>query len=301
MDRLGAMAQFVRVVEAGSFSAAARILGQGQPAVSKAVAQLEARLGVRLVTRTTRALTLTEAGQLFYAGAKAALDAAQEAEATARGAGAALAGRLRICAPVTFARLHIVPALPAFMDAHPGLDLELILDDRRIDLVEEGIDLAIRAGKLADSAMSATRIGGAPRHVVATPEWLACHGPITRPADLAERPFIAYGAAPGGLDWVFSQGNRTELVRLRPKLRVSALEGVREAVLAGLGFAIVSAWAAGDAIARGRLAILLDAYQLPAIDLWAVYPAGRQPPARARLFVEWVRTLPLDGAGSGTG
>jgi DNA-binding transcriptional LysR family regulator len=158
MDRLGAMAQFIRVVETGSFSAAARILGQGQPAISKAVAQLEDRLGVRLLTRTTRALVLTDAGQIFYDHARTALDAAEEAEAAAKGAGAALSGRLRICAPVTFARLHIIPTLSAFMAAHPALELDLILDDRRIDLVEEGIDVAIRAGALSDSSMVATHI-----------------------------------------------------------------------------------------------------------------------------------------------
>ena len=289
MDRLGAMAQFVRVVESGSFSAAARVLGQGQPAISKAVAQLETRLGVALVTRTTRALTLTDAGRAFYERAKTVLDATEEAEAAARGAQAALSGRLRVCAPVTFARLHIVPHLPRFIAAHPALDLDLILDDRRIDLIEEGIDVAIRAGDMPDSSMMATRIGEGRRLVIASPGYLAGRAPVRAPADLAALDFIAYGPAPGGLDWVFARDGRTELVRMTPRLRVSALEGVREAVFAGVGVAIVSHWSAADAIDAGRAVALLDDYLLPGIDLWSLFPAGRQPSARARAFAEFAR------------
>lgn len=291
MDRLAVMTQFVRVVEAGSFSAAARVLGQGQPAVSKAVAQLEAWLGVRLMIRTARALTLTDAGKIFYDRAKATLDAADEAEAAARGAGAALSGRLRICGPVTFARMHIIPALPAFMALHPALDLELVLDDRRIDLVEEGIDIAIRVGALADSTMVATHIASGARHVVATRDLWRQHPGVTTPADLWPLPFVAHGDAPGGTDWVFAKDGKTELTRLVPKLRVNALEGVREAVFAGIGFAIISEWSTSDAIANHIAETRLDDYRLPSVDLWAIFPAGRQPSARARAFAQWVRTV----------
>jgi DNA-binding transcriptional LysR family regulator len=289
MDRLGAMAQFVRVVEAGSFSAAARVLGQGQPAVSKAVAQLEDRLGVTLLTRTTRALTLTDAGRQFYDHARITLDAADEAEAAARGAGAALSGRLRICAPVTFARLHIIPTLPAFMAAHPALDLDLVLDDRRIDLVEEGIDVAIRAGALADSSMVATHIAAGKRQVVGARDFWAGSPVVRCPGDLATLPFVAYGDAPGGVDWIFARDGKTELVRMTPRLRVSALEGVREAVFAGIGFAIISEWSTNDAVAARRAELRLTDYQLPSVDLWAIYPSGRQPAARARAFAEHLR------------
>lgn len=291
MDRLGAMTQFVRVVEAGSFSAAARILGQGQPAISKAVAQLEDRLGVRLFIRTTRALALTDAGRVFYDHAKVTLDAADEAEAAAKGTGAALSGRLRICAPVTFARLHIIPTLPAFMAMHPALELDLILDDRRIDLVEEGIDVAIRAGALADSSLVATHIAEGRRQVVASREFWRAHRAVTKPADLRTLPFIAYGEAPGGLDWIFAQDGKTELIRISPRMRVSALEGIREAVFAGLGFAIISEWSTQDAIANRIIETRLDEYNLPSVDLWAIFPAGRQPSARARAFADHIRSI----------
>jgi len=156
MDRLAAMQAFVRVVEAGSFSAAARALNMGQPAISKTVAQLEARLGVRLLMRSTHGLAPTEAGRSFYERAKRSIEEADEAEAVARGAGKGLTGHLRVSAAVTFARLHIVPHLPKFLAAHPGLTMDVMLDDRIIDLIEEGVDVVLRMGPLADSTSLAS-------------------------------------------------------------------------------------------------------------------------------------------------
>ena len=161
---------FVRVIEAGSFSAAARDLNMGQPAVSKTIASLEDRLGVRLLTRSTRKLSPTEAGTAFYERAIRAIGEANEAEAAAQGAGAGLEGRLRVSAPVTFSRLHLVPKLGSFLDAHPKVQLDLVMDDRVVDLVAENIDVALRLGVLTDSAMKARKLGQADRLVVATPD-----------------------------------------------------------------------------------------------------------------------------------
>ena len=152
MDRLASMQTFVRVVETGSFSGAARLLRVGQPAVSKTVAQLEHYLGVKLLTRSTRGLTPTEAGLGYFERAKRAIEEADQAEVAARGAGAGLKGRLRICGAVTFSRIHVIPLLPPFLAQHPDLDLEFVLDDRLVDLVQEGIDVGLRMGNLADSA-----------------------------------------------------------------------------------------------------------------------------------------------------
>jgi DNA-binding transcriptional LysR family regulator len=159
MDRFALMETFISVIEAGSLSAAARRLNVGQPAVSKSIAQLEAKLGVRLLLRSTRGLTPTEAGQQFYERARRALEEADEAELAARGSGAGLSGRLRICAAVTFARLHIVPAMKTFLAAHPDLTLEVLLDDDSVNLLEQGIDVALRMGVLGDSSMTARRLG----------------------------------------------------------------------------------------------------------------------------------------------
>ena len=150
MDRMAAMEAFVLVVDTGSFSAAARRLNVGQPAVSKMVAQLEERLGVKLLVRTTRGLTATEAGRNYYDRARRSIEEADEAEFAARGAGSGLMGTLRISAAVTFARIHLIPHLPEFLAQHPGLEVDVVLDDRNIDLVHEGIDVALRMGRLAD-------------------------------------------------------------------------------------------------------------------------------------------------------
>ena len=158
MNRLVAMETFVRVIEAGSFSAAAKQLRVGQPAVSKTIAQLEDRLGVRLLLRSTHGLTPTEAGRSFYERAKRSIEEAKEAELAARGAGATLSGRLRVCAPVTFARLQVVPRLPAFLAEYPAIDLDMVLDDRNIDLIEAGIDVALRLGRQPDSTLTARKI-----------------------------------------------------------------------------------------------------------------------------------------------
>jgi DNA-binding transcriptional LysR family regulator len=163
MNRWTAMEAFVRVVDAGSFSAAARHLHLGQPAVSKMIAQLEKRLGVRLLLRSTHALTPTEAGQGFYERAKRAIEEADEAESAARGANASLSGELRISAATTFARLHVVPRLAAFLAEHPELKMQVILDDRNIDLIEAGIHVALRMGSLEDSALVARKIAQCPR------------------------------------------------------------------------------------------------------------------------------------------
>src|SRR5579859_1327720 len=235
MDRLMAMQTFVRVVDNGSFSAAARHLRVGQPAVSKTVGQLEERLGVKLLARSTRGLTTTEAGQNFYERAKRAIEEADEADLAARGAGTSLTGRLRICAAVTFARLHIIPHLPAFLAAHPGLDIDVVLDDRTIDLVQEGIDVALRMGDLPNSSLTARRIGRAPRMVVGTPDYFAREGEPSAPADLIGHQAIIYQQSGGGDVWIFRQGSAETAVTVKGRLRVTAAEGVRAAVLSGMG------------------------------------------------------------------
>ena len=182
MDRLTAMEVLVRVVETGSFSGAARRLRVGQPAVSKTIAQLEERLGVSLLLRSPRGLTPTEAGQNFYERATRSIEAANEAELVARDAGNGLAGRLRFSSGVTFGRLHIIPRLPLFLAAHPRLTVEAILDDRDVDLIEEGIDVGFRMGMLADSAMVARKIGQSRRLVLGTPSYFEKAGEPSTPA-----------------------------------------------------------------------------------------------------------------------
>ena len=284
MDRLAAMEAFVRVVDAGSFSGAARLLRVGQPAVSKTVAQLEERLGVRLLLRSTHGLTPTEAGRSFYERARRAIEEADEAEHAARGAGATLTGRLRICAAVTFSRLHVLPRLPLFLEQHPQLDVDFVLDDRNIDLIEEGIDIALRMGNLADSNLIARKITQSPRHVFATPAYLERMGVPHVPADLAGHQAVIYEQRGGGTEWSFHRDGTTASVAMQGRVRVTAAEGVREAVFAGLGLAVASEWMFAPELASGAVKTLLDDWGLPAVDLWAVFPTGRQASAKARAF-----------------
>jgi len=288
MDRLAAMEAFVRVVESGSFSAAARRLRVGQPAVSKTVAQLEARLGVRLLLRSSRGLTPTEAGQSFYERAQRAIDEADEAELAARGAGAGLTGRLRFSAAVTFARLQVIPRLPLFLAEHPALSVEAVLDDRRVDLIEEGIEVALRMGDLADSAMTARRIGRARRVVLATPGYLARAGEPTAPAMLREHQAVIYAQPGGGRTWTFRRDGEAVTISLPESLSVTAAEGVREAVFAGLGVCVATEWMFQAEIASGRVRCVLPGWELPGVTLWAAFPTGRGASAKARAFAAFV-------------
>jgi len=291
MGRLRDMEMFVRIVEAGSFSAAARDLNMGQPAVSKTIAGLEERLGVRLLIRSTRRLSPTEAGLAFYERALHAIAEANEAEAAARGAGAGLEGRLRIWAPVTFARLHIVPRVSEFLDAHPKLRLELVMDDRSVDLLAENIDAGLRLGVLTDSALTARKLAQADRLVVASPAYLAQRGVPTSPGDLLEHDAIIYGQSAGGQEWLFRRQDAETSVRLQARLTLSAAEGVREAVLSGQGFAVSSRWMFAPELESGEVVPVLQEWSLPPMDLWVIYPSGRLTTAKARAFVKWFEPI----------
>jgi DNA-binding transcriptional LysR family regulator len=289
MDRLQAMAAFVRVVDSGSFSGAARQLGVGQPAVSKTIAQLEDRLQVRLLVRSTHALTPTDAGLRFYERARLAIAEVDEAELEARGAGAGLTGRLRFSAATTFARLMIVPRLPEFLARHPSLDIDVILDDRIIDVVSEGIDIALRMGTLADSSAVARKIASGRRSVVATPAYLARAGTPKVPADLAHHHALIYSVLSD--NWTFRRGETETSVTVRGRLRLSAAEGIRAAVLADMGLAVASDWMFAPELASGAVTRVLPDWMLSPIDLWAIFPTGRLASAKARAFADFVEAI----------
>jgi DNA-binding transcriptional LysR family regulator len=291
MDRLAAMEAFVLVVDTGSFSAAARRLDVGQPAVSKLVAQLEGRLGVKLLVRTTRGLTATEAGLNYYERARRSIEEADEAEQSARGAVAGLTGKLRICAAVTFARIHVMPHLPEFLARHPELEIDVVLDDRNIDLVHEGIDVALRMGRLADSALTARRIASSRQVVLGSPAYFARVGEPTEPNDLIGHAAVIYDQKGGGAHWTFRCAGVETAVTLKGRLRVSAAEGVREAVLSNAGIAITSEWMFAPEIANGTVKVVLQNWELPQLDLWAVFPAGRTATTKARTFTQFVEEV----------
>lgn len=289
MDRLQAMTAFVRVVETGSFSQAARQIGVGQPAISKTIAQLEERLQVRLLLRSTHGLSPTDAGVRFYERAKTAIREADEAELEAKGAGAGLSGRLRVSAATTFARLMVVPRLPDFLAAHPDLEVDVVLDDRVIDLVSEGIDIALRMGELADSAAVARSIATGRRSVVATPAYLKKCGIPQVPVDIATHQAVVYTQL--GNSWTFRRDGTEASVAVSGRVRFTAAEGIRAAVKADMGLAVTSDWMFWPELQTGEVLRVLEDWTLPAIDLWAVFPTGRLASAKARAFAAFVETI----------
>ncbi|TWB21828.1 DNA-binding transcriptional LysR family regulator [Nitrospirillum amazonense] len=289
MDRYQAMAAFVRVVETGSFSAAARQLNVGQPAVSKTIAQLEDRLQVNLLIRSTHGLSPTEAGHRFYERARAAIREADEADLAARGAGAGLSGCLRVSAATTFARLHVVPQLPRFLEQHPELEIDVILDDRVIDLIAEGVDVSLRMGALPDSSAVARKLATGPRSVLATPAYLARRGEPRSPADLAGHEAVIHSHLP--TVWCFTRDGTEASVSVRGRVKVSAAEGQRAAVLAGMGLTIASDWMFAPELASGAVRRVLGDWTLPSLDLWAIFPGGRLASAKAREFARFVEAV----------
>lgn len=290
MDRLQAMLTFVRVVESGSFSAAARLMHMGQPAVSKAVAQLERQLGVQLLLRSAHGLTPTDAGQRYFERVARIVSDTEEADAAVRDSTVSLQGRLRVAVPTTFGRLQIVPRLGMFLKAHPRLDVDLELDDRRVDLVAEGIDVAIRVGPLNDSAMIARCLGRGRRSVIATPSYLAEAPALETPEDLVLQQAVAY-TRDSGLKYTFRRQEEEMSVALHARLHVSAAEGIRAAVMADLGLAIAADWMFQPELQNGTAVRCLTSWTLPPVDLWVVFPSGRLVSAKARAFSDFMTKL----------
>jgi DNA-binding transcriptional LysR family regulator len=291
MDRLAALEIFVRVIDTGSFSAVARNQQIGQPAVSKAVVQLEEWLGVSLLMRSTRSLVPTEAGRIFYERAKRTIEEAHEAVLAAQGNAHGLSGKLRVSTSVCFGRLHVIPNLSSFLAEHPELDIELVLDDRHLDLVNEGIDVSLRMGAMPDSNMTARRIAEGRRIVVATPTYLQRHGTPASPSDLVSHQAVIYTPGGGGepwTSWTFRKGTAEVSVVLQGRLRMTAAEGIREAVNSNLGLAVSSEWNFSPELRSGKVVEILEDWALPLTNLSAVYPTGRLASTRARAFVSFV-------------
>jgi DNA-binding transcriptional LysR family regulator len=287
MDRLAALEIFVRVVDTGSFSAVARRQRIGQPAVSKAVVQLEEWLGVGLLLRSTRSVVPTEAGRIFYERAKRTIEEADEAVAAARGSASGLSGKLRVSTSICFGRLDIIPNLSEFLAEHPDLDVELVLDDRNVDLVNEGIDVALRMGAMPDSNMTTRRIAEGRRLVVATPAYLQRHGRPKSPAELINHQAVLYTRG-GGESWTFRRAAEEVPVVLQGRLKVTQAEGLREAVICDMGLAVASEWLFAPELRSGKVVAILEDWKLPSNYLSAVYPTGRLASTKARAFVSFI-------------
>lgn len=287
MDRLEAMALFLEVVDGGSMSAAGRLHGIPLATVSRKIADLEAHLKTRLFTRSTRRLTLTDAGLLYAAACKRILEEVSDAERKAAGEYVVPKGDLVMTAPVAFGRLHVLPIVTDFLAAYPDIDVRLILADRLNHLVDEHIDLALRIGELPDSAMVAARVGIV-RHVLcAAPAYLARHGTPTAPEDVANHQCIAFDSLGPARHWTFGETRSARRVAIRPRLTLDAAQAAVDAAVAGTGITRVLSYQCAAAVAAGELRLLLESFEPAPRPVHLVHTGQGILPLKVRAFMDF--------------
>jgi DNA-binding transcriptional LysR family regulator len=287
MDRFQEMQVFTAVAQEQGFSAAARRLGMSAASVTRAVAALESRIGTQLLTRTTRSVHLSEAGQRFLEDCRRILTEVQEAEDSAAGSHAQPRGQLTITAPVLFGELFVTPLMVGFLTKFPDVTINALLVDRVVSVVEEGIDVAVRIGELPDSNQHAIRVGEVRRVICASPQFLATHGRPKHPQDLAQAPIIATSSIGQLKNWPFLESGEPLSVRAEPRLTVTANQAAITAAALGLGFTRVLSYQAASKVAAGELEIVLADFEMPPLPIHVVYQGGRKAPVRVRSFVDF--------------
>jgi DNA-binding transcriptional LysR family regulator len=288
MDTLGAIRVFSRVVEAGSFSAVARELGTTQPTVSKQIAMLEEHLGTRLVNRTTRNLTLTEDGKTYYECCRHILNAVEEADGAVGRRQATPSGLIRAGCPVAFGRLHVAPRMRRFLDRYPELRVELVMSDQFGDLVEQGVDVTIRIGDLADASLIARLVGVTRRVTIGSPEYFARMGEPRTPHDLVRHNCLVYTRLSTGNEWHFNGPSGLIKVRVAGTFLADNSEAIRAAVIAGVGIGVAPIWSLYDEIARGEVRIVLADYEPKRLPIHALYPSRRFVSSKVRAFIDFL-------------
>lgn len=285
MDRFQAMRVFAAVVDAGSFVAASRALDLSKAAVSRHVAELEARLGVRLLHRTTRRLSVTPEGGIFHARCRELLAGLDEAEAEITSRSGVASGPLRVSVPVTFGLLHLAPLWPAFMARHPAVELELTLSDRQVDLVDEGYDLAVRIGRLGPSSLVGRQLTSTRMVACASPGYLRAHGAPSHPRELATHATIAYSLLATGDRWEFDGPGGPVAVEVAPRMRTNSGDTCRAAALADAGIVVQPDFLVGPDLEAGTLVELMPGWRAPELGVHAVYPSRRHVPPKVRLLI----------------
>jgi DNA-binding transcriptional LysR family regulator len=296
MDRVTAVALFARIVESGSFSKAAAEFNITQPTATKAVAAMEQRLGARLLHRTTRGVSPTEVGTLYYERCKAIAQEIEAADNLASLMQRGVGGTLRVSTSVAFGRRVLVPLAMKYMREHPSLTVDLSFEDRYINLVEQGIDLAVRMGRLADSTLGARWLGRNPWVMVAAPAYLKAHGTPKQPAELSRHACLIYSTVQGDDRWmlVSADGNE-QVVPVRGPLRSNNLSAVLAAAREGLGVAILPCYVARESLADGAVKPILERWTLPTQEIHAVYPSPKLVPSKVSSFIEHLKAA-MEGA-----
>jgi len=288
MDRLDAMQAFMTVADLKGFAAAARKLRLSPSAVTRLIASLEDRIGARLLQRTTRQVALTDAGARYLERIRRILADVEEAETAAEGERARPTGRLVISAPVGFGRLHVSSVVTAYLKRHREVSAELRLEDRVINLVEEGVDLAVRIGQLPDSSLVARHVGDMRRIMVASPGYLKARGEPKKLQDIAAHDTIQFGGASGSSEWRFVEGGGEVRFGYSPRLSTNSADAAIQYAEAGGGLTRVLAYQAADAIKRGRLKVVLTKFEQPPLPIHIVYPTSRLLSAKVRTFIDLV-------------
>ena len=290
MDRVTGIQLFIRVVETGSFSKASADLGITQPTATKHVAALETRLGARLLHRSTRGVTPTEVGAAYYDKCKLIARELEDADNLAALMQSRVQGSLRINTSVAFGRRVLTPLVLRFMQQHPGLHVELSFEDRHVNLVEQGVDVAVRMGRLADSSLGALTLGHNPWVLVGAPAYLAARGVPTAPTDLAGHAALIYSSVQGDERWSFTGADGTALsVAVKGPLRSNNLSALLSAARLGLGLAVLPWYVAHESVQAGAVQPLLTQWALPAQGVHAVYPSPRLVPAKVSGFATWLQ------------
>jgi len=284
-----AMKLFRRVIESGSFTAVAKETGLTQPTVSKQLASLESHHGIKLINRSTRQLHPTDAGLEYYERCCQILDELDEIDSQMREQQSMPSGTLRVNAPVTYSRLEILPRLWKFLKQHPQLKCDMFLDDNYVDLVKEGIDVAIRIGPLTDSSMIARKIGMMHRYTVASPAYLAEHGEPDTLQDLLQHNCLIYNLLTTRNEWYFEGEKGIEKIAVRGQYSTNNPDAIRGALIEGLGIAAAPDWLVEKDIQEGRLVEILTDYKPTSLEINAIYPERRFLPAKVRLFINFLK------------
>jgi DNA-binding transcriptional LysR family regulator len=288
MDRLEAMSILVASVETGSFSAAGRLLGMPLPSVSRKVADLEAHLDAQLLVRSTRKLTLTDAGAAYVAACKLILEQVDEAESQAAGEYTIPRGTLVVTAPIVFGRLHVVPVVNEFLKNYAQINVHLTLSDQTLSLADEHIDVAVRIGALPDSTLVATKVGEIRRVVCGSPSYFAAHGTPKTPEDLADHMCVTYTGRTAGADWVFSPRERpSKSVRPLCRLKINTAESAIDAAIAGVGVTNVLSYQVTRLVTEGKLRAVLNDYQPDPVPVHLVHASQSLAPLKLRRFMEF--------------
>ena len=288
MDTLTAMRLYCAVVENGSLAAASRSLGISPSVVSKQLSRLEDRLGARLLNRTTRRISVTEVGSAYFDRCKRIVADVDEAEAAVSLSHMAPRGLLKITAPTTFAHRHVTPHLPQFIELYPEVSVQVQVNDRIADLVDEGLDLAIRIAHLKDSSLIARRLAPNHRSIVATPDYLKRRGIPECPDDLLEHDLVTWGDGNPINDWHFVVNGREQLIRTRSTVTINNGDSILAAVLAGGGLAMLASFMTGEYVQSGRLLPVLDEFVREDVPIYAVYPSTRHLSPKVRAFVDFL-------------